>query len=323
MKFVKRTLKVIFISVLCLLLGFPIRIGDFEFTPGITPAEALSGTIRPDGDSTPLTWTSTGGANHSTEIDEVVTQPTPGTTTDNVSNSTSGDQYTMGTISPVTTVTAITVWVYAMCSKGPSGLSVDLYYSGSTQHTNAVSIGTSYGWLSASFTGLSMTSANLDGLEIYIAGDAGGRTYTVATIYADVTYTYVNIAISITSDKTVPFGTLPANTTQDNSDTGTDDVQTISVDTGPADLDIRSSIFTQGGNTWSYGTSSGDNQVKWEFSKDNSNWTTFEIADNLYVFDTNVPDGNTRSLYLKITTPTLTDSYLEYSTTVTVVGSAP
>ena len=102
-----------------------------------------------------------------------------------------------------------------------------------------------------------------------------------------------------------------------------DDVETISVNTGPADLDVRSTAFTEGGNTWALSTSNGSNQVKWESSPDGSSWTTFAVIDTLYTLAGNVAQGNSQDMYLRITMPTITDSYLQYGTTVTVVASVP
>ncbi|MCI0473919.1 MAG: hypothetical protein L0Y76_10095, partial [Ignavibacteria bacterium] len=82
--------------------------------------------------------------------------------------------------------------------------------------------------------------------------------------------------------------------------------------------------FTQGGNTWTLSTSNGINLAKWEFSKDGSSWTTFASPEpTTYEFDTNVSQGSTKTLYLRLTTPTQTASYLQYSSTVTVIASAP
>ena len=160
---------------------------------------ALNDYIRPDGDTTTVQWTST-GTTHYTEINESIVQPTAGTTTDYVNNggvATNVDQYTMGTISSIIQATQVTVWIYAYATKNNSSMSVDLYYNGSLQSQGAVTLGTSYGWQSASFTGLALSQSDLDSLEILITGDAGGRTYYVATLYADVTYTAGSLSVDI------------------------------------------------------------------------------------------------------------------------------
>lgn len=160
---------------------------------------ALNDYIRPDGDTTTIQWTST-ATTHYTEIDEIVVQPTAGTTTDyvnNAGNSTNVDRYTMGTISSIVQATQIVVWVYGYATKNNSSMSVDLYYNGTLQNQGSVSFGTSYGWRSATFTGITLTQSDLDSLEISISGDTGGRTYYVATLYADVTYTAGSLSVDI------------------------------------------------------------------------------------------------------------------------------
>jgi hypothetical protein len=163
------------------------------------PTFALNANIRPDGDTTTLQWTST-GTTHYTEIDEAVVQPTAGTTTDYLDNGGSAsnvDRYTMGTISSIIQATQIVVWVYGYSDKSNSAMSVDLYYNGSLQSQGSVTFGTAYSWQSASFTGLTLSQSDLDSVEIEITGDAGGRTYYVATLYADVTYTAGSLSVDI------------------------------------------------------------------------------------------------------------------------------
>ena len=130
-------------------------------------------------------------------------------------------------------------------------------------------------------------------------------------------------SISLITDGSVSFPTLALEAIEDTTISGIDDVETVSVDSGPADLDVRSTAFTEGGNTWTLGTSNGATQVKWESSEDGSAWTTFEVFDTLYALDTNVGVGQTRDVYLRITMPTSTNSYSQYSSTVTVVASTP
>jgi hypothetical protein len=123
-------------------------------------------------------------------------------------------------------------------------------------------------------------------------------------------------SISIT-DGFVNFGTVILNATIDNFES----IQVIEIESGPVDLDIKTSLFSHGEYVWSFGLTNGDNQVKWEFSKDGENWTIFEVADSLYEFDTNVPEEGTRNLYLRLTAPEQTDSMGPYSVTVTIVAS--
>lgn len=126
-------------------------------------------------------------------------------------------------------------------------------------------------------------------------------------------------SISITTNGSVSFGMLGLG----KSAMSTGDAEIISVDGGPVNLDIRSTYFIGVGYTWILNSTSDTNKVKWEFSNAGSSWNTFLVADSLYPFDTSVGVGETRNAYFKITIPTFTDSYEQYSTTVTVVASSP
>ena len=141
--------------------------------------------------------------------------------------------------------------------------------------------------------------------------------------FLDVSLGQAVVAISLTTDGTTPFGTAGLETTIDTTSSGTNDVQTIQVTTGPADISVKTTEFTDGANTWTLGATNGANQVKWEFSKDGTSWTTFTSANTLFTLDTNVAQGNTRNLYLRLTLPTSTLSSSEHSATVTIVASAP
>lgn len=131
------------------------------------------------------------------------------------------------------------------------------------------------------------------------------------------------VSISLNTDGSVAFGTQALNATEDTTASGLNDVETIYVDDGPVDLDVRSSTFSDGSNTWSLDTSNGSNQVHWEFSKNGTDWTSFAVADTYYDLENNVAQDNTQDLYLRLTTPTSTSSYNQHSSTVTIQASAP
>lgn len=137
------------------------------------------------------------------------------------------------------------------------------------------------------------------------------------TDYVKATVTYTT-SISI-SDGAVSFGMVAFNQTANNSS----DVQTITVDSGPVNLDIKSSVFSDGTNSWSLGSSNGVNQVKWEFSSDNTNWTTFAAANTNYTFASNVAQDATKNLYLRLTMPTSSSYHNQMGVTVTIVSSEP
>lgn len=171
----------------------------------------------------------------------------------------------------------------------------------------------------------SITTTQLNnGVWLYmINNDTAGPEYTyIDYVYLALEYT-AGVSISISSDGSVGFGTQTLNTTVDTTASGLNDIEVVSVDTGPADLDIRSSQFTDSTYNWSFSSSNGSDQILFEFSKDGSSWSTFLVADTLYTFDTNVAQSATRNIYFRLTTPTYTTSYEQYGATITVVASAP
>jgi len=177
--------------------------------------------------------------------------------------------------------------------------------------------------IGATTAGYSDVDAPADGSGRYykVVENATGATQQISA--SNRGYRKI-VSISLTTNGSINFGYVPKNTAKDSTASGVNDVEVVKIDSGPADLDIMSSIFSQGGNTWTLGSGNGDNIVKWEFSKDGTNWNTFLNPDpSSFVFDTNVSESSTRDLYFKITTPTATNSYQQYGTTVTIVASAP
>jgi len=145
----------------------------------------------------------------------------------------------------------------------------------------------------------------------------------IAAQYKSMSDTFITwpaaVSISITNN-VVGFGTVALDTTKDNSG----DLPVITVDSGPANLKVKSTVFTEGANTWSlHETDNGPNQVLWKFSKNGTDWAPFIVAGTEYPFDTNVPTSGTRNLYLRLTMPTETDSYNQYSSIVTIVAFEP
>lgn len=171
-------------------------------------------------------------------------------------------------------------------------------------------------------TGISYDDSSLNGATLYryrirATNATGDGAYSEI---GEVT-TAAAVSISLTTDGAVSFGTVALNTTVDNSGA----LETISVDSGPANLNIKTTVFSEGGNNWTLGAASnGPTQILWEFSKDGTNWTIFTAADpTTFTFDTNVAQSATRNLYLRLTMPTTTNSYNQYSSTITVVASTP
>jgi len=153
----------------------------------------------------------------------------------------------------------------------------------------------------------------------------GCKTNYVSNSPISDLYTIAAVSISVSTDGSVSFDNRVPGETIDTTAGGINDPETINVDSGPANLDVKTTVFSEGGNNWTLGTSSnGPTQVLWEFSKDGSNWTVFTDPDpSTFSLDTNVAQGQTRNLYLRLTMPTTTNSYNQYSTSVTIVASAP
>lgn len=130
-----------------------------------------------------------------------------------------------------------------------------------------------------------------------------------------------SFSVSISaSTSTVAFGIIGTNET---TSTASNPI-VISVDEGPADLEISTTLFSDGqGDSWTFGIENGTNQVVWQFSSSTESWTTFENADYFYPFDSNVPQGETRNLYLRLITPTSVSSETEHQATLTIQAVAP
>ena len=169
---------------------------------------------------------------------------------------------------------------------------------------------------------ISITRQETIGIQPTIIGTYQLRVYRFAgrgNYFFDVSFGEAAVAIVLNTDGTTPFGAVALGQTVNS----TSDVQTIEVLAGPVDLDVKSTSFSDGSNTWTLGTSNGADQVKWEFSKDASLWNIFSSANTLFGFDTNVAAGSTRDLYLRLTMPTATGSNDEHESTVTITATQP
>lgn len=139
----------------------------------------------------------------------------------------------------------------------------------------------------------------------------------IVDTYAALSYSPV--AISITTDGTIEFGTAALEATVNSLG----DVQTIHVDTGPVDLKVKSTNFSGGTNYWNLATTNGANQVKWDFSKEGSAWINFIAADTLYGLVNNLATGDNQNIYFQLLMPTTTSSYNQHGVNVTVVATTP
>lgn len=165
--------------------------------------------------------------------------------------------------------------------------------------------------------GYQPTATGIYKLKVYSYSGSGDYFFDQSACTA------VAVSITLTTDGATPFGILALGAVKDTTLSGANDVQTVQVTTGPANLSVKSTNFSDGVNIWTLGAANGSNQAKWEFSKDAVGWATFSSADTLFSFDANVAQGGTRNLYLKLTMPTSTLSNNEHSATVTIMATAP
>lgn len=133
------------------------------------------------------------------------------------------------------------------------------------------------------------------------------------------------VSITLTTDGATPFGILPLGSVQDTTPAGLNDVQTVRIDTGPANLNVKTTVFSDGaGNSWSLGSTNGPNQVKWEFGTSTAgNWNTFLTPAALSGLAQGLTAGSAQNLYLRLTLPTASTATDQYSASVTIVATAP
>ena len=156
-----------------------------------------------------------------------------------------------------------------------------------------------------------------------VAASGSGNNGRWGTWLATFTFNCTPVDITITTDGSVAFGILALSVTIDSTASGINDVQTVQVVTGPADLFIKTTLFANDENTWSLGTTSGADQVVWQFSTDGTTWITFTEAGALVSLAGSVPSSGTQDVYLRLTMPISSSSTKEHTATVTVVAVAP
>ncbi len=129
------------------------------------------------------------------------------------------------------------------------------------------------------------------------------------------------VSIVLNTDGTIDFGFMPVDSVMDSTVGGIDDEQIISSLYGEVDLNIKTSNFTSSANSWTLGNSNGGERVKFDFSSNGTNWTTFLIADQYYSFKNGVLSDADISLFLRLTTPTISEDVGPYSADITVQAS--
>ncbi len=129
-----------------------------------------------------------------------------------------------------------------------------------------------------------------------------------------------NLSISLTTDGSVSFGTLPLGST---TSTPSGSQETVKVDVGPADLTVSSTDFSDGSNHWLLSNNPGPDQVKWQYSTDNINWNTFLSPNVNYPLASNLPGGNQQDIYFKLAMPTSASDFGQHSSQVTITATSP
>ncbi|MCH8920567.1 MAG: hypothetical protein IIA23_07665 [Chloroflexi bacterium] len=148
----------------------------------------------------------------------------------------------------------------------------------------------------------------------------GGNNGRWGTWLANFSFDCALVDITLATDGTLTFGTLELSATADSSG----DVQTVEVVTGPADIDVRTTLWTDVDvDTWSLGATSGTDQVVWEFSTDGMNWTPFTAANLLFPAAQGLTNGQELNLSFRLTMPNEITSSKEHSVTVTIVATSP
>lgn len=145
-------------------------------------ASAIDANVDPDGDSSPLEWSST-GASHYTEIDDGVRYDNTPTLSDSISVITDEvtDVFDMATLANAGSVSSITVWAYSFSQLGLYG---NIYVDGSWQTEQQLTGDTS--WASITFNG-NWDQTDLDNLQVKLRNTGGGGSGVYA-MYAEITY---------------------------------------------------------------------------------------------------------------------------------------
>lgn len=165
----------------------------------VLPAVADTDTIRPDAVATNEAGTPVGCTSSLQYecLNEDVTEPTdPDTTTDYLQLvNTDTTHVQLSSIPDVDTVTAVTVWIYHREGGSNARSNIGLYAANETTALagpTTLSVQTSAGWESVTYSGLSLTQADLDGMRLrYSCSKQGGGSSNDCFAYAayvDVTY---------------------------------------------------------------------------------------------------------------------------------------
>ena len=173
----------VFLGILLMVLFMPLGRAD-------------TGYVDPDGDVT-TEWMPVPSGTHYTTVDDAIRQPNTPNTSDYVwaDKGSLGpgvkDEFNMGTISGVGTVSSIEVWYNAYI--GPQAvLGINVYLDGEwkTAQQEAGGLDGADGWFSKKWTG-TWDQTDLDNLQVRISldQDMNFEGIIVYALYAEITYT--------------------------------------------------------------------------------------------------------------------------------------
>jgi hypothetical protein len=134
-----------------------------------------------------------------TAIAEVVNQPSAGDGTIIACSKNDGgkeDIFGFGTVSGIDVCTQVVVWTYALrgSTEPPINHTFAIKLGSSWQATTSLNFGTSYAWKSYTFSDLSASQSDIDGLQIkFTPGTmtSSDETMSIDTVYAVITYSEI------------------------------------------------------------------------------------------------------------------------------------
>jgi hypothetical protein len=227
------------------------------FAISLLPNESVSaatGVIDPNGDGSNNSWGATGSATRFGAIDDGISQPSTPTISDYIAGSANngGNVFLrMGTLASVISVSQVQVWAYhndgSNCQLGV-GLFDD---DDSTVRASAQNMPQRTGntWDSITFSGLSLTQAQLDTLSVRLsaAKNGGGSpaNCTVYAMYADVTYSESILSADVVDSGGNPVMSPSVGLSSLNSDFA---CQTSTATLGTSSQKIRVYNTTANGN---------------------------------------------------------------------------
>jgi serine protease AprX len=130
------------------------------------------------------------------------------------------------------------------------------------------------------------------------------------------------VGLNVTTDGWIPFGIQALGATVDTTAGGLNDVQAFQLTAPPAgaDLFIKTTLFSDGSNSWALGNSSGADQAVWEFSTNGSTWTKFTATNTLVSLAPGLSSGDTQNVFFRLTLPSSSSSSSEHGATATIVA---